>query len=286
MSGLNTKLLQHARSETGTIKPGTRIGHLVITEVGTHAVAYTTDEGWTGSAQIPFIDPDTGKSLPSHRRALIEAGEDPEDWIKENALAANPTRSVTLRVREGTRVQFRPTPASLALYSSPPAVGATGAVTSVPVGGGKRRTSLPGPGGGLVYVKWDDGSFQGVSSIDLVREGSRLAANPIVVSPVVLAAGGALALGLAWWWLKRRKADDCPVTAEKLYAWNSFNWTLIYLFEKSAPPSLAEMQANWPQAKNPAKLVAVLKDGTFWSYASGKPVAAPELRASYCEYVK
>ena len=68
--------------------------------------------------------------------------------------------------REGLRVRFNPNPVSLLMYSRPPRRGATGSVTTVPLPGG-RRTCMKGPGGGLVYVKWDDGSFQGVSPIDL-----------------------------------------------------------------------------------------------------------------------
>lgn len=96
-------------------------------------------------------------------------------------FASNP---VTLRVRKGTRVQFKPTPASHVLYSSPPPVGAKGHVTTTHFGGGIERTSLPGPGGGLVYVQWDDGSFQGVSPLDLVElpdqhgYGARVCAGP------------------------------------------------------------------------------------------------------------
>jgi hypothetical protein len=71
--------------------------------------------------------------------------------------------------REGTRVRFVANPASLMLYTRPPRIGSTGLVTSVPLGGGRRSTYMPGPGGGLVYVRWDDGSTMGVSSNDLVK---------------------------------------------------------------------------------------------------------------------
>jgi hypothetical protein len=70
--------------------------------------------------------------------------------------------------REGLRVRFVPNPVSFLLYRSPPPRGMTGVVTSVPLPGG-RKTCMPGPGGGLVYVKWADGDFQGVSPIDLER---------------------------------------------------------------------------------------------------------------------
>jgi hypothetical protein len=60
---------------------------------------------------------------------------------------------VTRRTPEGTPVRFVPTMASLALYSLAPAVCDVGTVTTVPLPGG-RRTYLPGPGGGLLYVQW------------------------------------------------------------------------------------------------------------------------------------
>lgn len=70
---------------------------------------------------------------------------------------------------EGMRVRFEPNPVSLLLYTNPPRKGATGTVFSVPFGGGVRRTCMPGPGGGLVYVKWDDHPQMGVSPIDIER---------------------------------------------------------------------------------------------------------------------
>jgi len=69
--------------------------------------------------------------------------------------------------REGQRAIFVPNPASLGLYSNPPPIGATGSVTTVPLGGGRRSTYMKGPGGGLVYVKWDGHGTMGVSSFDL-----------------------------------------------------------------------------------------------------------------------
>ena len=72
------------------------------------------------------------------------------------------------RWSEGTLVQFKPSPASAALYSRPPKYGTYGNVVRVNLGG-DRRTQIPGPGGGIVYVKWSDGYIQGVSSFDLVK---------------------------------------------------------------------------------------------------------------------
>lgn len=75
--------------------------------------------------------------------------------------------------REGTKVVFQPNPASLMMYSGSyglPPVGATGTVTTVPLPGG-RKTCMPGPGGGLVYVRWDDGSTFGVAPRDIAKAG-------------------------------------------------------------------------------------------------------------------
>jgi hypothetical protein len=75
---------------------------------------------------------------------------------------------------EGTRVVFAPGPVSGALYSTRPSYGSRGVVVSVPLPGGK-RTFLAGPGGGLLYVKWEgyasNGSrVCGVSPRDCYRE--------------------------------------------------------------------------------------------------------------------
>ncbi len=72
--------------------------------------------------------------------------------------------------REGTRVRFQPNPVSFALYGSKtPKPGEEGAVTTVNVGGPKKLSYMPGPGGGLVFVKWDTFGVMGVSPIDIVR---------------------------------------------------------------------------------------------------------------------
>jgi hypothetical protein len=70
----------------------------------------------------------------------------------------------------GLRVVFRPDPASREPYSyQVPATGARGTITSVRLGGGL-RTYVDGPGGGLVYVEWDDGLVCGISLRDLKLE--------------------------------------------------------------------------------------------------------------------
>lgn len=69
--------------------------------------------------------------------------------------------------REGLRVVFNPNPVSRMMYSyRVPKAGTRGRVTTLPTGRG-RTTCMRGPGGGLVYVDWDDGGTMGVSSIDL-----------------------------------------------------------------------------------------------------------------------
>jgi hypothetical protein len=73
------------------------------------------------------------------------------------------------RLRAGTKVRFNPNPVSLALYSRAPSRGEEGVVTSVPFGGGVRKTYLSGPGGGLLYVDWKNIGVCGVSSIDVER---------------------------------------------------------------------------------------------------------------------
>ena len=76
--------------------------------------------------------------------------------------------------RVGTKVRAAVNPVSAMMYSPGhgPTDGATGVVTTVPLPGG-RKTCLPGPGGGLVYVKWDDGRTFGVSRYDLETTKSK-----------------------------------------------------------------------------------------------------------------
>lgn len=57
------------------------------------------------------------------------------------------------RLKVGTKVVFSGSPAG---YSVAPPTGTRGTVTTVPFGGGVRKSYLPGPGGGLLYVAWDD----------------------------------------------------------------------------------------------------------------------------------
>lgn len=211
---LNAVVLRHARSEHGTITPGMRIGHRVVTVVGTHTIQYKTDDGYTGSAQIPFIDPMTGESLPSHRRALIEVGEDPNDWIKKR-LAANPLPSI-----------------------SAPMVALFGALVA-----------------GTVY---------------LFTRKAKAEEKP---KPTPLIPKEAI----------------CLVTTEQLFKWGGLNkLVVLHLHELTQAPELPTLQQTFPDTKGatPASVVVVLKDGSFWTYAEAKPVAAPELRKKYCESQK
>lgn len=77
-------------------------------------------------------------------------------------VTANGRRGVP---RVGTRVRFDPDPVSLAMYSHPPRTGEEGTVSTV---AGVSGPYMPGPGGGLLYVDWDESAFQGVSLWDVV----------------------------------------------------------------------------------------------------------------------
>ncbi len=70
--------------------------------------------------------------------------------------------------RVGTRVVFDPNPVSHMMYSGShlqhlPNRGGKGTVTTI-----SGRSSMRGPGGGLVYVKWDDTDVSGASLGDIV----------------------------------------------------------------------------------------------------------------------
>lgn len=100
--------------------------------------------------------------------------------------------TATLRTRVGTRVRFTPGAASLALYSNPPRRGEEGTVTTVAGPRGK-MSSLKGPGGGLLYVKWDDHGTMGVAPQDIEvvpksgvragkgRPGQRIETDDVVI---------------------------------------------------------------------------------------------------------
>lgn len=82
-------------------------------------------------------------------------------------VTANSHRKQRMSIpRVGTRVIFEPYPPSLAMYSHPPRTGEEGTVSTVSFGSSNRHY-LPGPGGGLLYVDWDESAFQGVSLLDI-----------------------------------------------------------------------------------------------------------------------
>ena len=79
---------------------------------------------------------------------------------------------------QGLRVVFSPTPVSRLRYFRAPEPGTGGTVTAARVDG-ELRTFLSGPGGGLVYVKWDRGGLVcGVSLRDLTLEREEASRRP------------------------------------------------------------------------------------------------------------
>jgi len=88
-------------------------------------------------------------------------------------LVASQTRTAKVNPRspKGTRVVMNANPASRMLYGDyAPVDGMAGTVAPVLFPGGKRRTYIPGPGGGMIYVLWDDGTSCGVAPRDLDKE--------------------------------------------------------------------------------------------------------------------
>lgn len=86
--------------------------------------------------------------------------------------------------KAGARVCFRPTAASLALYESAPTPGTIGTVVAIPVGGGKRVTLLPGPGGGVLYVEWEGFGVIGVFPSDAAPAAEKKAEMAKPAEPV------------------------------------------------------------------------------------------------------
>jgi hypothetical protein len=76
------------------------------------------------------------------------------------------------QIRKGTKVVVEYNPVSRMLYGdgdTPPANGTTGTVEPMNIGAGKRVCFLPGPAGGLVYVKLETGEHRGLSRFDLSK---------------------------------------------------------------------------------------------------------------------
>jgi len=89
--------------------------------------------------------------------------------------------AVSPRTRKGARVTFNAHPGSLVLYSQHPELGEQGTVTTMP--GFGKRTYLPGPGGGLLYVDWDQAGTIGVSPNDVDKASKRSPYSKLKVGP-------------------------------------------------------------------------------------------------------
>ena len=119
---------------------------------------------------VMLVDPNTLKTadnmaeLTAFRRAGQPSGL--PRTLAAMKEAGVKLAEVKLRIPAGTRVVVKANPASRALYSGLPEDGSEGEVSAVSFGSTK-RTFLPGPGGGMVYVKFDNGEFMGVSPKDL-----------------------------------------------------------------------------------------------------------------------
>ena len=62
---------------------------------------------------------------------------------------------------------YAPNPVSHLMYTDPPPVGDVGVVVAMP--GFPERHYLPGPGGGLLYVRWATCGTRGVAPQDVER---------------------------------------------------------------------------------------------------------------------
>ena len=113
--------------------------------------------------EVIFDHPKVGE-VPSKLNNLQESAHAVAEFLF--GPERNKQASISLRVTSGTRVVVNANPASRTLYTDLPADGEEGVVTPVSFGTTK-RTFMPGPGGGLVYVKFDNGEFMGVSPKDL-----------------------------------------------------------------------------------------------------------------------
>lgn len=98
--------------------------------------------------------------------------EDVDYFMEHGSLPATEGLGGSMRrsiPRIGTKVRFEPNAASLMLYTHHPDKGETGRVTTVSVGS-RRIHYMPGPGGGLLYVRWDKSDqILGVSLLDVER---------------------------------------------------------------------------------------------------------------------
>jgi len=88
------------------------------------------------------------------------------------ATAKKKARSNSARFRSGARVVVKANAAARQLYAGLPANGTEGVVVAVPVGQ-ESKSFMPGPGGGLNFVRFSSGKVMGVSPRDLVAAPPR-----------------------------------------------------------------------------------------------------------------
>jgi len=135
----------------------------------------------------------------------------------------------------------------------------------------------------------------------VIEGGYHLKSNPNISTPMI-ALFGMLVAGAVYLFTRKTKAEEkpkttpmipkeaiCLVTTEQLFKWGGLNkYVPLHLRELSQAPELPALQQTFPNTKVavPENIVVVLKDGSFWTYAGGKPTPAPELRKKYCESQK
>ena len=85
------------------------------------------------------------------------------------------TRRRTVCPRPGTKFMSQINPAAAMFYESPnngkPYFygNRVGVAVLTNLGSGRQRTCLPGPRGGLVYLRYADGSYEGIFRNDLIK---------------------------------------------------------------------------------------------------------------------
>jgi hypothetical protein len=176
------------------------------------------------------------------------------------------------KFRDGTRVVFRPTPASRMMYRFAPADGATGVVVSIPLPGG-RGSFLPGPGGGLVYVDWDLYETQGVSPADLevdqvIERAKRVAGikrNAEETHDTDILEGMARAIWVTSWasWLEELSKDERR--------------------ELGQPVSLSGVDLDEAAPESPASALAAAEDLYLLIERANAPKDVGELFQKACE---